>query len=135
MASTYLILYVATFGLFLVLDYIGLSYLIKPVFERYIPDLLLDQPRYGPALLFYAFYIAALLWFVSIPALSEDKSLLWVFGTAALLGAFGYGTYEFTSLAVMKGWTWTMVATDLTWGTLLTATSATLGVMITRAVG
>ncbi|EPX80309.1 DUF2177 family protein [Litoreibacter arenae] len=133
MTGTYLILYGSTFAIFLALDYIGLSYLIKPTFERFIPDLLLDSPRLGPALLFYAFYAVGLLWFVSIPALSGDKSLLWVFGSAAFLGAIGYGTYEFTSLAVMKGWSWTMVATDLTWGTLLTATSATAGVAITRA--
>ena len=135
MTGTYLILYGTTFAIFLAIDYVGLSYLIKPTFERFIPDLLLDSPRLGPALLFYAFYIAGLLWFVSVPALFGDKSLLWVFGSAAFLGAIGYGTYEFTSLAVMKGWSWTMVATDLTWGTLLTAASATAGVWVTRAVG
>lgn len=29
-------------------------------------------------------------------------------------------TYELTSMSVMKGWSWNMVAIDTTWGTVLT---------------
>ncbi|SFD74812.1 Uncharacterized membrane protein [Sulfitobacter brevis] len=129
---TLIVLYLATFVLFLGLDFIGLSTLIKPVFEKSIGSLLLDQFRLLPAFLFYAFYVAVLLWFVSWPAITQDKSLIWVLGNAALIGALGYGTYEFTSLAVMKDWTAQMVATDLTWGICLTAVSATGGVWIAR---
>ncbi len=35
---------------------------------------------------------------------------------------------------MLKGWTWHMVAVDLTWGTLLTGVSAWAGVMIVRAL-
>ncbi len=45
-----------------------------------------------------------------------------------------YGTYEFTSYAIMKDWHPSMVAVDLGWGTVLTAFSAWAGVMITRAL-
>ncbi|WP_300056379.1 DUF2177 family protein [uncultured Roseobacter sp.] len=132
---TIAILYVVTFAVFLTLDYVGLSYLIKPTFEKDIEPLLLGSPRIGPAFAFYAFYVVCLLWFVSWPALQDDKSLLWVFGSAALIGAMAYGTYEFTNLATLKDWTWRMVATDLTWGTVLTGTSATAGVFVARLVG
>lgn len=131
---TLIVLYTATFVLFIGLDFLGLSYVVKPVFEKSIGHLLLDSFRIGPAVVFYAFYVAVLLWFVSWPALTQDRSLLWVLGNAALIGAMGYGTYEFTSLAVMKDWTWQMVLTDVTWGTFLTAVSATAGVWIARAV-
>ena len=30
-------------------------------------------------------------------------------------------TYELTSMSVMKGWSWNMVAIDTIWGTVLTA--------------
>lgn len=129
---TIAILYLVTFAVFLAVDYVGLSYIVKPTFEKDIKPLLLDSPRIGPAFAFYAFYIACLLWFVSWPALQENRSLLWVFGSAALLGAMGYGTYEFTNLATLRDWTWRMVMTDLTWGTLLTGTTATLGIAATR---
>ncbi|MDA8747506.1 DUF2177 family protein [Litoreibacter sp.] len=131
---TYILLYVATFVLFLGIDFLGLGSVVKPVFEKHVPDLLLENPRIGPALLFYAFYVLGLLWFVSVPALAGDKSLLWVAGNAAILGAIGFGTYEFTSLAITKGWSWEMVAVDLSWGIVMTATSAMAGVAITRAL-
>lgn len=131
---TLIILYMATFVIFMGLDYLGLTYLIKPVFQKDIGHLLIDQFRVLPAFVFYAFYIGVLLWFVSLPAIAQDKSLLWVVGNAALIGALGYGTYEFTNLATLKDWTWTMVTTDLTWGICLTAVSATAGVWVTRAV-
>ena len=129
---TLIVLYLSTFVIFLGLDYLGLSYLIKPAFEKDIGPLLLGQFRVLPAFVFYAFYIAVVLWFVSLPALTGSKDLLWVLGNAALIGALGYGTYEFTNLATLKDWTWAMVATDFTWGICLTATATTAGVWITR---
>tara|TARA_R110002049_G_scaffold23545_10_gene83711 strand:- start:100928 stop:101329 length:402 start_codon:yes stop_codon:yes gene_type:complete len=131
---TLITLYLATFILFLGLDYIGLSFFIKPVFERDIGGLLLDEFRILPAVIFYAFYVGVLLWFVSWPALTQDRGLMWVLGNAALIGAMGYGTYEFTNLATLKDWTWAMVARDFCWGTVLTAVSATGGVWLTRAL-
>lgn len=130
---TLIILYVITFAIFLSLDFIGLSFLIKPVFARDIGPLLLDSFRLVPAFIFYAFYIAVLLYFVSWPAISQDKTLVWVFLNGALIGALGYGTYEFTNLATLKDWTPQMVATDFTWGIALTGVSATAGVWATRA--
>ncbi|WP_370401476.1 DUF2177 family protein [Sulfitobacter sp. JB4-11] len=129
---TLIILYVTSFVIFLGIDFLGLGYIVKPVFDRHIGHLLLEDIRIFPAFAFYAFYVVVLLWFVSYPALAQDKSLLWVAGNAALLGAAAYGTYEFTSLAVMKDWSWSMVATDLTWGTFLTAATAVGGVWLTR---
>ncbi len=127
------ILYLVTVVIFLAADVIGLRYIVKPVFDRDIGHLLLETPRYGPALVFYLFFVGALLWFVSLPALRDGTSLGAVWFSAAVLGAVGYGTYEFSNLATLKGWTWQMLWTDLIWGTLLSATSATLGLAITRA--
>lgn len=129
---TILILYITTFAVFLGLDFLGLNFLIKPVFARDIGPLLLDSFRLLPAFIFYAFYIAVLLYFVSVPGLAQDKSLLWVFAQGALIGALGYGTYEFTNLATLKDWTPQMVATDSSWGVILTGVSATAGVWLTR---
>ncbi len=132
---TLAILYIVTFIAFLGIDYLGLSYIIKPTFEQQIGGIMADSPRLGPAVIFYAFYVGVLLWFVSWPALEDGKSLLWVFGSGVLIGAMAYGTYEFTNLATLKDWTWRMVATDFTWGSLLTGVSATAGVAVARAIG
>ncbi len=127
-----LILYCVTFIIFLGLDYVGLTYLIRPIFERDASHLLADDLRLLPAFLFYAFYIGCVIYFVSAPALAAGWPLLKLATSAALLGAMAYGTYEFTNLATLKGWSWSMLIVDLAWGTVLTATSATLGAVISR---
>ncbi len=129
------ILYLSTFAVFLVVDFLVLSYFMKPIFARDIGPLMLETFRVLPAFLFYAFLVGVVLWFVSWPGLVEGKSLWWVFGNAALLGAAAYGTYEFTNYAILKDWTTTLVMVDLTWGTVLTGGAAAAGVAITRAIG
>ena len=90
-----LILYFATALVFLGLDVIGLRLLIRPVFERHVGDLLVDGFRLVPALVFYLFYVAGLIWFVSLPALRAEAPAQAALG-GAFLGALAYGTYEFT---------------------------------------
>ena len=128
-----LTLYLSTAAIFLAVDAVMLRLAIKPLFERHIGDMLRDNIQYAPAGLFYLAYVAGLCWLVSWPALQADapgRALL----NGAILGAVAYGTYEFTSFSVMKGWSWQMVAADTAWGTVLTAGSAWAGVMIARAV-
>lgn len=125
------ILYIATVMIFLGLDFLGIRFLVRPVFERHIGDLLAFN--LAPAVVFYLFYVGGLLWFVSVPALRNDTGIGMVFVSGAILGALAYGTYEFTNIATLKDWAWPMVATDLTWGTFLTGTAAAGGVAITRA--
>ena len=124
-------LYAATLIPFLALDALMLRFVMQPLFARHIGPLLADPIRFGPAVMFYAAYIAGLIWLVSIPALKSGSGV-WL--AAAVLGAMAYGTYEFTSYAVMRDWHWTMLAVDLSWGTVLTATSAAIGLSITRAL-
>lgn len=128
-----LVLYLVTAVLFLGLDALGLRFVVRPVFERHVGHLLLEDLRYFPAIAFYLFFVAGLLWFVSLPGL-RDTALLHLFLGGAFFGAVAYGTYEFTNLATLRDWSWAMVATDLAWGTLLTGTSAAAGVALTRAV-
>lgn len=129
---SYLIAYLATFILFLIVDFVGLSYVIKPLFTRDIGALMRDNFRALPALLFYAFLIFTVMWFVGWPALDQGKSLLWVFGSAALIGAAAYGTFEFTNYAILKDWTLTLVIVDLSWGTVVTGATSAAAVGLTR---
>jgi uncharacterized membrane protein len=126
------VLYLATLAAFLILDAIMLTLVMKPLFAAHIGPLMAEPVRLAPAALFYAGYVAGLVYLVSLPALREGAPVLL---PAAIIGAMAYGTYEFTSYAVMRDWHWTMVATDTAWGTLLTALSAWAGVAAARAVG
>jgi uncharacterized membrane protein len=127
-----LTLYLSTAAVFLILDGIMLTLFMKPLFSRHIAPLMLTDIRVVPAGLFYAAYVAGLVYLVSLPALKTGSPVLI---PAAIIGAMAYGTYEFTSYAIMKDWHWSMVAADVTWGTILTALSAWAGVAIARALG
>ena len=124
-------LYALTALIFLALDAVMLRLHMAPLFERHIGPAMLETIRMTPAVLFYLGYVAGLLYLVSVPALKGGTSVLI---PAAVLGFMAYGTYEFTSYALMKGWTLRMVITDVTWGTVLTAVSAWGGLALTRAI-
>ncbi|NCO85088.1 MAG: DUF2177 family protein [Rhodobacterales bacterium] len=127
------ILYISTAAIFLLLDAVMLSRVMKPLFDSHIGPLMLTDIRVVPAALFYLAYVAGLLWLVSLPALRAGLPLQALIG-GAVIGAMAYGTYEFTSYAIMRDWHPSMVALDLAWGTVLTGVSAWGGVMITRAL-
>lgn len=122
-------LYLVTAGVFLSLDLLGIRYLIRPVFQRHIGDLLADPLRLGPAALFYLAYVAGLLWMVSWPALKAGDPLQALVG-GLVLGALCYGTYEMTNYATLAAWNWQQVVIDGLWGTALTGFAAWAGVAV-----
>ena len=128
-----LTLYLTTAVIFLGIDALMLKNVMRPLFETRISHLLLDDLRLAPAAMFYLFYVAGVIWFVSLPALSENAPLK-ALAQGALIGAMAYGTYEFTNYATLKDWAPKMVAVDVIWGTVLTGGSAALGVWITRMI-
>jgi uncharacterized membrane protein len=119
---------------FAVLDAVMLTRVMQPLFRQHIGPLMLDGLRIGPAVGFYALYIAGLTLLVSLPALRAGSLLQAAMG-GAILGAVAYGTYELTSHTIMKDWDIRMVVTDMAWGTFLSALTATVGVVAARAVG
>ena len=124
------ILYVVTAVIFLGLDAVMLKLHMQPLFKRFLGDQLLTDIRIVPAALFYLAYVAGLVYLVSFPALKSGTGIII---PAAIIGAMAYGTYEFTSYAIMKSWSPLLVANDVVWGTVLTAFSAWAGVALTRA--
>ena len=119
---------------FLALDAVMLSQVMKPLFERNLGEALLDSPRYGPAAVFYLFFVFGLWFFAVRPAMAEDSlwTAVWL---GAFIGALGYGTYEFTNLATLRDWSWQMVITDFTWGAVLSGVTAGAGLLVARALG
>lgn len=124
-------LYAVTAAVFLILDAIMLTFVMKPLFTRHIGPLLAEPIRIAPAAAFYLAYVAGLIYLVSLPAIRSGAPVIL---PALIIGLMAYGTYEFTSWTVMKDWHWQMVVTDVTWGGFLTAFSAWAGVTITRAI-
>ncbi|WP_226780453.1 DUF2177 family protein [Oceaniglobus trochenteri] len=129
-----IIAYIATAAVFLAADAVMLRMFMKPLFEKHLGDAILESPRLGAAVVFYLFYVAGAVWLVSLPAL-RDGVPTQALVNGAILGALAYGTYEFTSYAVMRDWSLEQVIVDGLWGTVLTGTSLWAGVMVARAFG
>ncbi|WP_339951683.1 DUF2177 family protein [uncultured Albimonas sp.] len=129
-------LYLATFAVFLVLDALMLTMVMKPLFDRHVGALMLEDPKYAVAGAFYVAYVAGILWFAGWPALAPGGGG-WRSAAlnGAILGLLAYATYEFVNMATLKGWSWQTVALDTLWGGVLTGVSAAGGVAIVQALG
>jgi len=125
--------YALTVIVFLALDAIMLKFVMRPLFSEHIGDWLLDDVRLLPAVGFYLFYVAGIVWFASMPAL-KTGSATHALIAGAFLGAIAYGTYEFTNYATLKNWSPSMVMVDVIWGAVLTGFSAWAGVIAVKAV-
>lgn len=104
------------------LDAVWLSWAGPNFYRPRLGDILADSFRMMPALVFYAAYIAAIVWFALRPGLSLG------IGTAALngalLGAICYATYDLTNQATMRTWSTTVTVADIAWGAFATAVAA-----------
>lgn len=128
----YFWVYLTALVLFLGIDFVWLTNMVNRFYRQEIGDLMLAKPNMGAAAGFYLFYILALLILVIVPALRNGSALGTVFLLGAVAGAMAYGTYDFTNLAVLKGWTLKVSLGDLAWGTLLTGTASAVTVAIAR---
>ena len=122
----FVVLYVATLLVLLPLDFLFLAGFAKPIFEAEVGDML-GPVHLAPAVLFYLVYGAGVLVFVNGAATATWRSTL-VYG--ALFGLVCYATFELTSAALLKHWSWRVVALDMSWGAVLTAGSASAGLAI-----
>lgn len=124
--SRYAVLYISTLAVLLGLDLPFLGLVAKGFFQSQVGDML-GELRIAPAVLFYLLYVAGILIFVSGQGDATWRSSL-IYG--ALFGLFCYATFELTSLAMLRHWTWTVVLVDMSWGVALSAVSATAGLLI-----
>ena len=126
-------MYLVALASFLAIDAVVLKFFMLPLFSRYIGDMLREETLLGVAFGFYALFVAGILYLAVLPALAEQN--LWrAVKNGAVLGFISYGTYEATNMATLRGWSWPMLAADITWGTILCATVAAIAYGVGRAV-
>ncbi|MEC8772979.1 MAG: DUF2177 family protein [Pseudomonadota bacterium] len=104
------------------LDAVWLSWAGPNFYRPRLGDILADSFRVMPALVFYAAYIAAIVWFAVLPGLSLGIGAAALNG--ALLGAICYATYDLTNQATMRTWSTTVTVADIAWGAFATAVAA-----------
>jgi uncharacterized membrane protein len=126
-----LVSYLVVLVVFVTIDLVWLGIVARSLYVREMGSLLAAQPGLAAAAAFYLLYAAGLVFFAVNPALASGS-----FAQALLLGAaaglFAYGTYDLTSLSVIKGFTLRIALTDMLWGTILSAATSGLAFLIVR---
>jgi uncharacterized membrane protein len=126
--NRYAVLYLATLVVLLPLDFLYLGVLAKSLFASEVGEMM-GEVRVAPAILFYLIYIVGIVVFANGPTAATWQSAAF---QGALFGLFCYATFELTSMAMLKHWSWTVVAVDMAWGVIVTAVSAAAGLLITN---
>ena len=120
-----IVLYLVTLAVLMVLDFLFLGVLAKGFFVAEVGDMLAEV-KLLPTIFFYLLYVVGVLIFVSTRATTRHSTLLY----GALFGLFCYATFDLTSLALLKHWSWAVAAVDISWGAVVTAISAIAGLAV-----
>jgi len=118
----FLKLYLMTLVIFFLVDIVWLGVISKKLYKEYLGHLM-GPVNWPAAIIFYAMFIAGLVFFVINPAI-EKESLIYAIVVGGFFGLITYGTYDLTNLATLKDWPVTITIIDLIWGTFLNAATA-----------
>ncbi|MDE5452671.1 DUF2177 family protein [Bradyrhizobium sp. CSA112] len=127
--NRYAVLYLVTLFVIVPADFLFLGVLAKDFFTSEVGNM--GEIKLAPAILFYLLYVAGIVIFVSGGAGATWQSTL-LYG--ALFGFFCYATFDLTSLALLKHWSWQVAIVDVVWGALVTAVSSTAGLLVANWV-
>mgnify|MGYP000919583091 CR=1 FL=1 len=119
---------------FLIVDMFWLQIAAKDLYRRSLGGLLTDTPNLLAAVIFYALFIAALVYFVLRPA-QEDRNFKRALTRAAVLGGICYATYDLTNLAVLRGWPVGITIIDIIWGIVLSMTVTAITLILLQRLG
>ena len=119
---TWIVAYIAAAIAFGLLDALWLGWAGDNFYRPRLGDMLAESFRMAPALVFYAAYIAGIVWFAVRPGLENGVGTAVLNG--ALLGALCYATYDLTNQATMRQWSTTVTIADICWGAFATAIAA-----------
>lgn len=127
----FLKLYLAAAAVFFALDLTWLGVVAKKFYSAQMGHLMRADAQWGPAVLFYLIYVAAIIVLCVKPGLERDSV-----GRAVALGAmFGlaaYAAFDLTGLALLKDFPLKGALVDLTWGTVVTASVSGAAVLLGR---
>jgi uncharacterized membrane protein len=129
---TFIFAFAAAAVAMLVLDAIWLSTMAELLYRPQLGDLLADQFRPYPAMVFYGLYLFGVVYFAVAPALRgggwRSAAL-----NGALFGLVAYGTYDLTNQATLRHWPVLVTTLDMIWGAFISAVAAVAGYAAARA--
>ncbi len=123
--------YAVALLVFLALDMVWLTTIAQGLYRDQLGDLLRDPPNVLAAVVFYALFVAGLVFFVVEPAIRAD-SLRRALVTGAFFGVVTYATWDLTNLSVLADFPVAIVPIDLAWGGFVSASVAGATVVLAR---
>jgi uncharacterized membrane protein len=126
--------YVVALVIFLILDGLWLGIVARSFYMSRIGDLILDQPRWGVAVIFYALYVVGLVYFAVSTGFGPGGATMAALN-GGLFGFFAYLTYNATNLSTLKGYSDAVAMLDTAWGTVMGASVAFLTVVVLGMLG
>lgn len=128
----YIKLYLISIVVFFLIDMVWLGFIAKNLYAAQLGHLMAPKVNWVAALVFYAMFIAGLVFFVVEPAVAKG-SLQYALLAGAFFGLICYATYDLTNLATLRDWPVTVTLIDLAWGTFLNgAVSGVAFIIATR---
>ncbi|MEO8155635.1 MAG: DUF2177 family protein [Rhizobacter sp.] len=120
-----LVAYLATALVLVALDMLWLRVIAPDWYQQGIGHLMSGQINLVAGALFYLLFPVGLMIFAVMPNLANT----WVNAAlmGALFGCFAYGTYDLTSLAILKNWPVGLSVIDIAWGSFVSAAAASAG--------
>jgi uncharacterized membrane protein len=126
--------YIVTLIVFCGLDFGWLTITTPLLYAPDIGPLMAAKPNMAAAVVFYLLFMAGLVVFAIAPSLDRG-SVRRAASRAALFGFIAYGTYDLTSLAVLRGFTLRLTVADMAWGAVVSAIAAGAGFAAARRLG
>ncbi len=125
--------YLATLVTLAILDALWLGVVSREFYKARLGQLLLEQPLWWAAILFYLIHAAGVVVFAVPPAVAAGT---WTAAVlyGALFGFCVYAAYDLTNLATLRGWPMAVSLVDLAWGAVVTAAATLVAFLVVRAV-
>lgn len=130
-ARRFLIAYGVILLVLLVTDGFWLGWAARDFYAREMAEVMADPVRITPAVMFYLLYPLGLIYLGLMPL--DRAASGWAAATrCALVALFAYGTYDLTTLSVIRGWSVQLSLVDALWGTFAGGLSGAIAHRVTR---
>ncbi len=128
------IAYIVALVVFCGLDFCWLTITTPLLYAPDIGPLMAARPNMVAVVAFYLLFMVGLVVFAIAPGLDRG-GVRGAAMRAALFGLIAYGTYDLTSLAVLRGFTVRLTVADMAWGAVVSAIAASAGFLTAKRLG
>lgn len=105
---------------FFLIDVVWIQYVASRLYNNYIGDILIEDFRIIPAVIFYILHISVLH---IVTNLHNPTNIYKQMVISFLVGITAYGTYNLTNYSILEAWHINIVVPDTLWGGFLSAIS------------